>query len=88
MRWIELLWIKNSLIFFQKLNDAKTKPYTYNDSVTVNRPLFQSIHLKQYGTFKRRFDTERHTEKSNHTEKTLKPYWKALQKIITLKFSL
>ncbi len=28
-------------------------------------------------------DTDNHTEKSNHTEKPLKPHWKALQKIIT-----
>ena len=34
------------------------------------------------------YDTENHTEKSNHTEKTLKPHWKVLQKIITLKFPL
>ena len=31
------------------------------------------------------YDTENHTEKSNHTEKPLKLHWKALQKIITLK---
>ncbi len=34
------------------------------------------------------YDTENHTEKSNHTEKPLKSHWKALEKIITLKRSL
>ncbi len=33
------------------------------------------------------YDTENHTEKSNHTETPLKPHWEALQKI-TLKFLL
>ncbi len=35
-----------------------------------------------------KYDTENHTEKSNHTEKPLKPHWKTLQKIRTLKISV